>query len=55
MTETAEAYKQRILGYVHGIHSERGVETVADTAALYAGHPLSHLRQITATLDQGNQ
>lgn len=37
----------------YGVHTERGVETVADTAALYAGHDLSHVRQITAVLDWG--
>jgi hypothetical protein len=36
----------------YGVHSERGVETVVDTAALYAGHDLSHLRQIAAVLDR---
>jgi hypothetical protein len=35
----------------YGIHSERGRETVADTAALYAGHDLNHLHQITAILN----
>jgi hypothetical protein len=37
----------------YGVHTERGVETVADIAAIYAGHDLSHLRQITAILDRG--
>ena len=30
----------------HGMHSERGKETVAQIARLYAGHDLNHLEQI---------
>lgn len=34
----------------HGIHSERGVESVRDIATLYAGHDINHLTQIEAIL-----
>lgn len=32
----------------HGMHAERGKETVAHLIRLYAGHDLNHLRQIEA-------
>jgi hypothetical protein len=34
----------------HGVHAERGRETLADIAAYYAGHDLNHLAQIDAIL-----
>ncbi len=34
----------------YGIHAERGVETIADIAAYYAGHDVNHLQQIEASL-----
>src|SRR4029077_8280670 len=34
----------------HGIHSERGVETVEQIVRLYAGHDLNHTRQIDQIL-----
>ena len=34
----------------HGMHAERGVETIAHLMRLYAGHDLNHLRQIDALL-----
>jgi hypothetical protein len=36
----------------YGIHAERGVETIADIAAYYAGHDLNHLQQIKAILSR---
>jgi len=30
----------------HGIHAERGKETIAHIVRLYAGHDLNHLRQV---------
>jgi uncharacterized damage-inducible protein DinB len=30
----------------HGVHSERGKETIAHMVRLYAGHDLNHLRQV---------
>lgn len=35
---------------LHGIHSERGKETVEETFTLFAGHDLNHLRQIESIL-----
>lgn len=35
---------------LHGLHSERGPETIEDLARLMAGHDLNHLRQIEAIL-----
>jgi hypothetical protein len=32
----------------HGMHAERGKETVAHLIRLYAGHDLNHLKQIEA-------
>lgn len=32
----------------HGLHAERGRETIAHLIRLYAGHDLNHLRQIAA-------
>lgn len=37
----------------HGIHAERGVETVEHIARLYAGHDLNHVRQIEAIVRKG--
>jgi hypothetical protein len=34
----------------HGIHSDRGAETVEDIVRLYAGHDLNHTRQIEQIL-----
>lgn len=34
----------------HGIHSERGAETVEDIVCLYAGHDLNHTRQVEQIL-----
>lgn len=34
----------------HGIHSERGKETVRHITKMFAGHDLNHLRQIEAIL-----
>ncbi len=34
----------------HGIHSERGKETVLQITRMFAGHDLNHLRQIEAIL-----
>jgi hypothetical protein len=35
---------------MHGVHAERGVESVRHIARLYAGHDLNHFRQIEAIL-----
>jgi DinB family protein len=35
---------------LHGMHTERGVETIAGMFELNAGHDLNHLRQIKAIL-----
>ncbi len=43
-TLTPEQWKQ------HGMHSERGVETVEHIVRLYAGHDLNHIRQIEQIL-----
>ena len=32
----------------HGMHAERGIETVAHLIRFYAGHDINHLRQIEA-------
>jgi hypothetical protein len=32
----------------HGLHAERGRETIAHLIQLYAGHDLNHLKQIEA-------
>jgi hypothetical protein len=37
---------------LHGVHAERGVETIRRLAELYAGHDINHLRQIEAALGQ---
>jgi hypothetical protein len=34
----------------HGIHSDRGTETVEDIVRLYAGHDLNHARQVEQIL-----
>ena len=43
-TLTPDQWKQ------HGMHSERGVETVEHIVRLYAGHDLNHIRQIEQIL-----
>jgi hypothetical protein len=35
---------------MHGVHAERGVESLRDIAAYYAGHDINHFRQIEAIL-----
>ena len=32
----------------HGLHAERGEETIAHLIQLYAGHDINHLKQIEA-------
>lgn len=34
----------------HGVHSERGVETIERVTVMFAGHDLNHTRQIEAIL-----
>jgi hypothetical protein len=34
----------------HGIHAERGVESIRDIAMYFAGHDINHFRQIEALL-----
>lgn len=34
----------------HGVHAERGVETIEHIARMYAGHDINHLRQIEGIL-----
>ena len=41
---TPEQWKQ------HGVHSERGVETIDRIAHMFAGHDVNHLRQIERIL-----
>jgi len=41
---TAEQWKH------HGVHSERGVETIEHITRMFAGHDLNHLRQVEAIL-----
>jgi hypothetical protein len=36
----------------HGIHSERGKESVAHIVKMFAGHDVNHIRQIEAILDK---
>ena len=36
----------------HGVHAERGKETVAHLIRLYAGHDINHLRQIEALVSR---
>jgi hypothetical protein len=36
----------------YGVHAGRGIETIADIAAYYAGHDLNHLQQVEAILNQ---
>ena len=43
-TLTSEQWKH------HGVHSERGVETVEHIVRLYAGHDLNHTRQVEQIL-----
>ena len=38
----------------HGVHSERGVETIDRIAHMFAGHDLNHLRQIERILRKDN-
>ena len=35
----------------HGVHAERGVESVRDIAMLHAGHDINHLKQVEAILE----
>ena len=37
----------------HGIHAERGVETIEHIARLYAGHDINHMKQIEGILGKG--
>ena len=37
----------------HGMHAERGKETVAHLIRLYAGHDVNHLKQIEALVQPG--
>jgi uncharacterized damage-inducible protein DinB len=39
----------------HGMHAERGKETIAHLMRLYAGHDLNHLSQIEGLLGRGSQ
>jgi uncharacterized damage-inducible protein DinB len=39
----------------HGMHSERGKETVAHLVRLYAGHDLNHLKQIEGIAKLGRK
>jgi hypothetical protein len=34
----------------HGIHSERGIETVEHIVRMFAGHDVNHIRQIERVL-----
>jgi hypothetical protein len=65
-TESARlfaAYREgtlRVLGLVdrarfdnHGVHAERGVETIHHLMRLYAGHDRNHLLQIEQLVMQG--
>ena len=38
----------------HGVHAERGVETIDRIAHMFAGHDLNHLRQIERILRKDN-
>jgi hypothetical protein len=38
----------------HGVHSERGVESIDRIAHMFAGHDLNHLRQIERILRKHN-
>jgi hypothetical protein len=38
----------------HGVHQERGIETIRHLLRLYAGHDRNHLAQIEALLDTAN-
>ena len=35
----------------HGLHAERGKETIAHLIQLYAGHDINHLKQIEALVE----
>ena len=37
----------------HGLHAERGEETIAHLIQLYAGHDINHLKQIEALVGSG--
>jgi uncharacterized damage-inducible protein DinB len=37
----------------HGMHAERGKETIAHLIRLYAGHDVNHLKQIEALVQSG--
>ena len=39
----------------HGIHSERGVETVTHIVRMFAGHDLNHLAQVEAIVAAGGK
>ena len=39
----------------HGMHSERGKETIAHIVRLYAGHDLNHLRQVEQIAKNGRR
>ena len=43
-TLTREQWQQ------HGLHSERGPETVETIVTMFAGHDLNHIKQIEAIL-----
>jgi len=34
----------------HGLHAERGKETITHLIQLYAGHDINHLKQIEALI-----
>jgi len=34
----------------HGIHSERGLETIEHIVRMFAGHDINHIRQVERTL-----
>ncbi len=39
----------------HGVHSERGNETIATIAEMMAGHDINHIRQIEAIIQKGKR
>jgi len=39
----------------YGVHAERGIETIADIATLYAGHDINHLKQIEAIIPKAQR
>jgi hypothetical protein len=40
---------------LHGIHAERGAETLKTYATMFAGHDINHLRQIEAIVGKSNR